>query len=118
MATIRSGTLAALALTLLADVAPSPSSCGSGCRSDSTSQYTYFEVKASDCACAPGTIQVRVDDQLAGTITCGPSGAVSLQVSAGAHAVSAQSATGSWPPQSKLASPGRRTPVELGCPSK
>jgi hypothetical protein len=118
MGMIRGGTLAALALTLLADVAPSPSSCGSGCHSSSTSQYTYFEVAASDCSCAPGTIQVRVDDQLAGTITCGPSGAVSLQVSPGAHAVSAQSATASWSPQTKLASPGRKTAVELGCPSK
>ncbi len=116
MTTIRGGTLAALALTLLADVAPNPSSCSS-CNSSSTSEYTYLEVAASNCSCAPGTIQVRIDDQLAGTLTCGSSGAVSLQVSPGAHVVSAQSGSAAWSPQTKLASPGRKTAVELGCPS-
>jgi hypothetical protein len=118
MTTIRGGTLTALALALFADVAPSPSSCGSGCRSDPPFQFTYFEVSASNCSCAPGAIRVSVDDRIAGTVTCGPSGAISIRVTPGSHVVGAQSETASWSPQTQDAAPGKRTPVDLGCPSK
>jgi len=110
MTTIRCSAWTILALTLLADVAPS---CGSRPRRE----FTFLAVSASNCACAQGMLQVSVDNRWVGAITCGTSAALSVEVGAGPHTVSAQSPTAAWPARSCDAAAGRTTPVELGCPA-
>jgi hypothetical protein len=77
-----------------------------------------LDIVASDCSCAPDTLQLSVDNSQVGAITCGATGGRSIEVSPGTHVVSAQSPKASWPPRSVAASAGTKTPVELGCPAK
>lgn len=101
-----------LVVVILADAAPAPS-CGS--RSDSYNGY--LQIGASDCACAPGAIQVTLDRREIGEISCGWSNAITVTAGSGSHLVGASSARASWPEQSYDVRGDRTTPVELGCPS-
>ncbi len=80
---------------ILADAAPSPS-CGSGSESDNG----YLQIGASDCACAPGAIQVSLDRRGVGEISCGWSNAITVTTGSGSHLVGATSAHASWPDRS------------------
>jgi hypothetical protein len=96
-------------LTVLADVAPSPS-----CRDRSERVDGYMRIIASDCSCAPGSIRVTVDGSAAGEIACGTDQGIGLSVEVGSHSVSAASATASWP--DRRYSVGSYTAIDLGCP--
>jgi hypothetical protein len=100
-----------LVVVILADVAPSPSSCGSHSISDG-----YLQIEASNCACAPGTIRVVLDGRGVGTITCGSANAITVKAQIGRHVVAATNASASWADQSCDVRPDRTTFVELGCP--
>ncbi len=100
-----------LVVVILADAAPAPS-CGSG--SDSNG---YLQIGASDCACAPGAIQVTLDGREVGETSCGWSNAITVTAGSGSHLVGASSARASWPEQSYDVRGDRTTRVELGCPS-
>ena len=101
-----------LVVAILADAAPSPS-----CGSSSESSSGYLQIGASNCACAPGAIQVSLDRREIGEISCGWSNAITVTAGSGSHLVAATSAHGSWPEQSYDVRGDRTTPVELGCPS-
>ena len=113
MRAIRCSPWTLLVVVILADVAPSPS-CGSG----SGSGNGYLQIGASNCACAPGTIQVSLDGRGIGEITCGWSNAITVTARGGNHVVSAASANASWPDQTCNVRSERTTPVEIGCPSR
>jgi hypothetical protein len=100
-----------LVVAILADAAPSPS-CGGSRVNDG-----YLQIGVSDCACAPGAIQVSLDRREIGEITCGWTNAITVTAGSGSHLVAATSAHGSWPEQSYDVRGDRTTPVELGCPS-
>jgi hypothetical protein len=111
MTTIRCSAWAVLAVVLI-DVAPS---CG-GPRPSPL--HTALTIAASDCSCARDTLRVSVDSARVGEVKCGPSGALSIAVSPGAHLIGAENGTASWPARSYDAPAGETTRVELGCPSK
>jgi len=111
--TIRCSAWTILTLAILADVAPSGFCRGSRPKRE----FTFLAVTASNCTCAPDTLQVSVDKRAVGSLTCGTGAALSVEVDAGLHSVSAQSAKASWPEQVCNALAGRTTPVELGCPA-
>jgi hypothetical protein len=100
-----------LVVVILADAAPSPS-CGSSSSSDG-----YLQIEASNCACAPGTIQVTLDGRGVGALTCGPANAMTVKAETGRHVVAATSASASWAAQSYDVRSDATTLVELGCPA-
>ena len=100
-----------LVVAVLADVAPSPS-CGSSSRSEG-----YLQIGASNCACAPGAIEVTLDGSGVGAITCGQANAITVKTETGRHAVAASSSSASWTEQGYDVRGDRTTFVELGCPA-
>lgn len=112
MRAIRCSPWTLLVVVVLADAAPSPS-CGSG----SESYNGYLQIGASDCACAPGEIQVSLDGRGVGEVTCGWGNALTVTAASGSHVVGARSARASWPDRTYDVRGERTTPVELGCPS-
>jgi hypothetical protein len=113
MRIIRCSPWTLLVVVILADAAPSPS-CGSGSRSENG----YLQIGVSDCACAPGTIQVSLDGRGVGETTCGWSNAITVTARGGDHVVSAASPGAAWPEQTYGVRADRTTRVELGCPSR
>jgi hypothetical protein len=103
---------AALSILILADVAPT-SSCGSD--PVRPGPPVVLEIRASDCGCAPGVIEVLVDGRVVGELTCGEAGALVVNASEGSRVVSARSGELSWSPQTHFVR-GGTTVVELGCP--
>jgi hypothetical protein len=101
---------AVLSVVLLVDAAPTPH-----CGSDPVRPQPVLEIRASNCACAPGVIEALVDGSVMGELTCGPAGALMVSVSEGDHVVSARADGVSWPQQTCRAGDGKTT-VELGCP--
>ncbi len=109
MRALHCGPWTLLVVVVLADAAPAPS-CGR------SSNEGYLQIGASNCACAPGTIQVSLDGGNVGAITCGPNNGMSVKTEAGHHVVSASSTSASWAEQGHDVRADRTTYVELGCP--
>ncbi len=99
---------------ILADVAPAPF-CGS--RAPRPSGVAYLDVRAPECSCAPGTIEVYVDEQPSGTTSCGAA-ALSIRVTPGSHTVRANMDGRTWPAQSTSVASDGRANVALGCPAE
>jgi hypothetical protein len=110
-----------LAIAFLSDVA-SPGSCLSSSETKDP-EAGELVVSAADCSCAPGVITVLVDGVERGTFTCdadasadaATAASVKVRVPAGAHQVSAKSASGTWQPAKVDVSSGTQT-FDLGCP--
>jgi hypothetical protein len=101
-----------LTAAALLDVAPS---CGHNPVRPTPLPPVSLEIRASDCTCARGVIEVAVDRATVGETQCAAVTPLTVDVNPGSHTVDARSGTLLWLQQVVQAN-GATTRVELGCP--
>ena len=100
---------------LIADVAPVPGGCGG-----SKPQRTVLQLRGSDCACLPASVDVAVDASPLGRVDlrCDASTDVVADLTTGTHTLTVKDGAVVWFDKSIRIARGDEVRIDLACPRR